>query len=80
VADGPHLSRPAWRAVRLFAGTARTEEAFYLRFQLLCDRKRRLLKDWWRLADNWTLYRRLCRFWALGDRQARFGWAEQYAA
>jgi hypothetical protein len=72
-----HLSRNAWRAVRFFAQTARTEEAFYLRFQLLCRRKRRLLKDRWKLADDWALYRRLCRFWGVGRKPTHADRAEQ---
>jgi len=72
-----HLSRNAWRAVRFFRKTPRTEEAFYLRFQLLCARKRRQLKDCWKLADDWALYRRLCRFWGVGRRVTRADRAEQ---
>jgi hypothetical protein len=63
--------------VRFFAHTARTEEAFYLRFQLLCQRKRRLLKDGWKLADDWALYRRLCRFWGVGRKATHADRAEQ---
>ena len=72
-----HLPRNAWRAVRFFANTARTEEAFYLRFQLLCPRKRRVLKDWWALRDDWALYRRLCRFWGVGRKPTRVDRAER---
>ena len=72
-----HLSRSAWEAVRFFRETPRTEEAFYLRFQLLGASERRILKDHWKLRDDWTLYRRLCRFWGVGRRVTRADRAEQ---
>lgn len=67
----PSLSREAWRIVRLFEKTARREEAFYLRFECLCERDRRVLKDCWALGDDWALYRRLCRFCGVGMRVTR---------
>jgi len=65
-APGRVLTRQGWQAVQMFRETPRTEEAFYLRFQLLGRRDRRLLKRCWDLPDDWTLYRRLCRFWGIG--------------
>ena len=63
--------------MRFFRETPRTEEAFYLRFQLLGARERRVLKNHWKLRDDWTLYRRLCRFWGVGRRVTRADRAEQ---
>ena len=73
----PHLSRDAWEAARFFRDTPRTEEAFYLRFELLGAQQRRILKNHWKLRDDWTLYRRLCRFWGVGHRVRRADRAEQ---
>jgi len=72
-----HLTRNAWRVVRFFRKTPRTEEAFYLRFQRLGAPQRRLLKDGWKLADDWALYRRLCRFWGVGAPVSRADRKEQ---
>jgi hypothetical protein len=73
------LTRRGWQAVQIFRQTRRTEEAFYLRFQLLGRRDRRLLRTCWDLPDDWTLYRRLCRFWGIGRRISVADRAEQRA-
>ena len=44
-----------------FAGTPRTEEAFYLRFQTLPKAHLAALRRAWREADDWRIFRRIWR-------------------
>jgi hypothetical protein len=60
------------RAIRSFAKTARTEEAFYLRFQRLPKTQRAALRRFWLTDDDWRVFRHVCHLYRLHpDQTAR---------
>jgi hypothetical protein len=56
----------ALRAMRHFANTIATEEAFYLRFQTLPRASLTALKVYYDTPDPWWIFRQVCAFWRVG--------------
>jgi hypothetical protein len=51
--------------MKYFEQTPRTEAAFYSRFQSFSDGDKKLLCDFYTLADDWKLFRMICRYYAV---------------
>lgn len=58
-------SKEAANALARFLGLPRTEGAFYLEFQRLAPSEALALRHFWGIDDDWRLFARICRFFAL---------------
>jgi len=65
IAHGSTEAEAAGWALAHFLQTPRTEEAFYLCFRRMPARRRRTLSIYWHQKDDWRLFRRVCRFYAV---------------
>ena len=56
----------AYRIMQQFADTAKTETAFYLRFERLVPADREFLAAYYNLPDNnWAVFKQITRWWAV---------------
>lgn len=53
----------AWNTMRWFDGTTKTPGDFYTRFQQLPDEDATFLKCFYDIADDWDLFKMICKFW-----------------
>ena len=52
-----------WNTMRWFDGTPKTQADFYARFQELADEDATFLKCFYDIADDWDLFKMICKFW-----------------
>jgi len=57
------LQNRAWNTMRWFDSTPKTQAAFYDRFQELADEDATFLKCFYDIADDWDLFKMICKFW-----------------
>jgi hypothetical protein len=53
----------AWSTLKWFDGTAKTEAAFYIRFETLPDEDVTFLKSFYNISEDRELFRMICKFW-----------------
>jgi hypothetical protein len=49
--------------MKFFKGTARTEGAFYLRFQQMSKGDINLLMGYYEIEEEWQVFKKICKFW-----------------
>ena len=49
--------------MKFFKATARTEGAFYLRFEIMPADDKQLLKSYYVVAEDWQVFKKICKFW-----------------
>ena len=65
-APGASDSAAADRIMQKVAQTAKTESAFYLRFQTLPHADRKFLAAYYNLPDNdWSVFKQITRWWGV---------------
>jgi hypothetical protein len=58
-----HQQNRAWSTLKWFDRTAKTEAAFYTRFQTLPDEDVTFLKCFYNITEDRELFRMICKFW-----------------
>jgi hypothetical protein len=53
----------AWNTMRWFDGTPKTQAGFYARYQEMTDEDIMFLKCFYDIADDWDLFKMICKFW-----------------
>ena len=49
--------------MKFFKTTARTESAFYLRFQQMKQSDIQLLMSYYDIDEDWQVFKKICKFW-----------------
>ena len=52
-----------YEAMNFFKSTPKTEESFYLRFQVMPVEYKNTIKSYYQLAEEWQVFKKICKFW-----------------
>jgi hypothetical protein len=63
--SGKPTERQAADALAAFLTAPRSEGAFFIAFWGLDSYQRKALQEYWGISDDWRLFKRVCRFFAV---------------
>ena len=52
-----------YEAMNFFMHTPKTEESFYLRFQVMPIKYKNSIKSYYQLNEEWQIFKNICKFW-----------------